>query len=224
MAIPLCLNLPELPDPFDLSLPGGVTIQRINLIEVIQPLLAPLMPLFEIVDTIVAIFNCVKAIPDSLGPPPDPTVLAACIPELGEKVARLLKLIPQLSLPILLKQICKLIVHTLKEARDALVHLQRQLERILNAVDRATDLEDSGLMAIIACAQENVGQEAANVGKMLASLGRLIGIVNIFFGMLGLPEVPDLSDLAGKPLDAVIAPLDALIQVFENAGNAVPAP
>ncbi len=224
MAIPLCLNLPELPDPFDLSLPGGVTIQRINLIEVIQPLLAPLMPLFEIVDTIVAIFNCVKAIPDSLGPPPDPTVLAACIPELGEKVAQLLKLIPQLSLPILLKQICKLIVHTLKEARDALVHLQRQLERILNAVDRATDLEDSGLMAIIACAQENVGQEAANVGKMLASLGRLIGLVNIFFGMLGLPEVPDLSDLAGKPLDAVIAPLDALIKVFENAGNAVPAP
>lgn len=224
MAIPLCLNLPELPDPFDLSLPGGVTIQRINLIEVIQPLLAPLMPLFEIVDTIVAIFNCVKAIPDSLGPPPDPTVLAACIPELGEKVAQLLKLIPQLSLPILLKQICKLIVHTLKEARDALVHLQRQLERILNAVDRATDLEDSGLMAIIACAQENVGQEAANVGKMLASLGRLIGLVNLFFGILGLPEVPDLSDLAGKPLDAVIAPLDALIQVFENAGNAVPAP
>ncbi len=224
MAIPLCLNLPELPDPFDLSLPGGVTIQRINLIEVIQPLLAPLMPLFEIVDTIVAIFNCVKAIPDSLGPPPDPTVLAACIPELGEKVAQLLKLIPQLSLPILLKQICKLIVHTLKEARDALVHLQRQLERILNAVDRATDLEDSGLMAIIACAQENVGQEAANVGKMLASLGRLIGLVNLFFGILGLPEVPDLSDLAGKPLNAVIAPLDALIKVFENAGNAVPAP
>ncbi len=224
MAIELCLELPELPDPFELSLPGGVTIQRINLMEVIQPLLAPLMPLFEIVDTIVAIFNCVKAIPDSLGPPPDPTVLAACIPELGAKVAQLLKLIPQLSLPILLKQLCKLIVSTLKEARAALVHLQKQMQRILEAVDRASNLADSGLMAIIACSRGNVGQEAANDGKMLASLGRLIGLVNLFFGMLGLPEVPDLSDLAGKPLDVVIEPLDALIAVFENAGNAVPVP
>lgn len=104
MAIELCLELPEIPDPFELTLPGGITIERINLLEVIQPILAPLMPLFEIVDTIVAIFNCVKALPDSLGPPPDPTVLAACIPELGEKIAQLLKLLPQLSLPLLLKQ------------------------------------------------------------------------------------------------------------------------
>ncbi len=64
----------------------------------------------------------------------------------------------------------------------------------------------------------------ANVGKMLASLGRLIGLVNLFFGMLGLPEVPDLSDLAGKPLDAVIEPLDALIKVFQNAGDSIPVP
>jgi len=224
MAIPLCLNLPEIPDPFELPLPGGVTIERINLMEVIQPLLAPLIPLFEIVDTIVAIFNCVKAIPDSLGPPPDPTVLAACIPELGEKVAQLLKLIPQLSLPLLLKRICKLIVQTLREARSALVHLQEQMLRIPKAVDRASDLEDSGLMAIISCARANAAQEAANVGKMLASLGRLIGLVNLFLGMLGLPEVPSLSELAGKPLDAVIEPLDALIEVLQNAGDAIPVP
>lgn len=224
MAIPLCLHLPEIPDPFALTLPGGVTIERINLIEVIQPLLAPLMPLFEIVDTIVAIHNCVKAIPDALGPPPDPTVIAACIPELGEKIAQLLKLIPQLSLPILLKQICRLIVQTLREARSALVHLRDQMLRILKAIDRASDLADSGLMAVISCAQANAAQEAANVGKMLASLGRLIGLVNLFFGMLGLPEVPSLSELAGKPLDAVIEPLDALIVVFQNAGDSIPVP
>jgi hypothetical protein len=224
VALPICLELPEIPDPFELSLPGGVTIERINLMEVIQPLLAPLMPVFEIIDTIVAVFNCVKAIPDSLGPPPDPTVLAACIPELAEKVAKLLKLLPQLSLPILIKQLCKLIVRTLQEARNALVHLQEQMIRILNAVDRASELGDSGLMAITSCAQGNVGQEAANVGKMLASLGRVIGLLNLFFGLLGLPEVPDLSNLAGQPLDAVIAPLDALIELFQNAADAVPAP
>lgn len=39
------------------------------------------------------------ALTDPLGPPPDPTALAACIPELAEKLSKRLKLIPQLSLP-----------------------------------------------------------------------------------------------------------------------------
>lgn len=102
MALPICIEIPEIPDPFGLTLPGGVQIEHINLMEVIQPALTPLVPLFDIIDTIVAVFNCIKAIPDTLGPPPDPTVLAACLPDLAEKVAKLLKLIPQLSLPLLI--------------------------------------------------------------------------------------------------------------------------
>ncbi|RME65180.1 MAG: hypothetical protein D6790_02230, partial [Caldilineae bacterium] len=78
MALPICLEIPELPDPFSITLPGGVTMESINLMEQIQPALTPLVPLFNIIDTVVAVFNCIKAIPDTLGPPPDPTVLAAC--------------------------------------------------------------------------------------------------------------------------------------------------
>ena len=100
MPLPICIEIPEIPDPFSLTLPGGVSIEHINLMEVIQPALTPLVPVFNIIDTVVAVFNCIKAIPDSLGPPPDPTALAACLPDLAEKVDKLLKLIPQLSLPL----------------------------------------------------------------------------------------------------------------------------
>jgi len=224
MTLPICIEIPPLDDPFQLTLPGGIEIERINLLEIIQPTLAPLMPLFNIVDTIVALFNCIKAIPDALGPPPDPTVLAACLPELAKKISELLKLLPQLSLPYLVRQIIDLVIDTLRKARDALVHLQLQMQQILRAIDRATDLDDAGLMAITVCAQANVAQEAANVGKMLASLGKLIGLLNLFLGMLGLPEVPDLSKLAGCPLDAIIEPLDELIHVLETARKAVPLP
>ena len=224
MALPICLEIPEIPDPFQITLPGGVTLERINLMEVIQPALAPLMPLFDIVDTIVAVFNCVKAIPDALGPPPDPTVLAACIPELGKKIAKLIRLLPQLSLPILCKQLLALIIDTFRQARDQLVHLQQQIVQILNAIDRATELEDAGLMAITSCAQANVAQEAVNVGKALASLGKLIGLLNLFLGLVGLDPVPDLSDLAGRPLDDVIEPIDALITTLEKAKQAIPVP
>jgi hypothetical protein len=224
MPIPICIELPEIPDPFTLTLPGGAEIQHINLMEVIQPALTPLVPLFNIVDTVVALFNCIKAIPDTLGPPPDPTALAECIPELAEKVSKLLKLIPQLSVPLMLVGLIDLVINTLSQARDVLVHLQRQMTKIAEVIDRATDLDDAGLMAIVQCAQANVAQEAANVGKMLASLGKLIGLINLFMGMIGGPEIPDLSDLSGKPLDQVIEPLDAIVEVLENARSAIPVP
>ena len=224
MALPICLEIPEIPDPLSITLPGGVTMQQINLMQAIQPALTPLMPLFDIIDTVVAVFNCVKAIPDSLGPPPDPTALAACIPELAEKVAKLLRLIPQLSLPYTIIGIIDLVIDTLRQARSQLMHLQQQMQQILGAIDRATELEDAGLMAITSCAQANVAQEAANVGKSLASLGKLIGILNIFLGIVGGPEVPDLSNLAGRLLDDVIPPIDAIIEALQTVRSAVPVP
>ena len=224
MALPICLEIPEIPDPLSITLPGGVTMQQINLMQAIQPALTPLMPLFDIIDTVVAVFNCVKAIPDSLGPPPDPTALAACIPELAEKVAKLLRLIPQLSLPYTIIGIIDLVIDTLRQARSQLMHLQQQMQQILGAIDRATELEDAGLMAITSCAQANVAQEAANVGKSLAGLGKLIGILNIFLGIVGGPEVPDLSNLAGRPLDDVIPPIDAIIEALQTVRSAVPVP
>lgn len=224
MALPICLEIPEIPDPLSITLPGGVTMQQINLMQAIQPALTPLMPLFDIIDTVVAVFNCVKAIPDSLGPPPDPTALAACIPELAEKVAKLLRLIPQLSLPYTIIGIIDLVIDTLRQARSQLMNLQQQMQQILGAIDRATELEDAGLMAITSCAQANVAQEAANVGKALASLGKLIGILNIFLGIVGGPEVPDLSNLAGRPLDDVIPPIDAIIEALQTVRSAVPVP
>ena len=69
-----------------------------------------------------------------------------------------------------------------------------------------------------------VATEAANVGKALASIGKLIGILNIFLGMVGGPEVPDLSNLAGRPLDEVVPPIDAIVKTLRDVRNAVPVP
>lgn len=224
MALPICIEIPEIPDPFIITLPGGVSIEHINLMEVIQPALTPLMPIFNIIDTVVAVFNCIKAIPDSLGPPPDPTAIAACLPDLAEKVNKLLKLIPQLCLPLLIVGLIDLVIDTLRQAKTELLHLQQQVQQILGVVDRAKDLDDAGLMAIAQCAQANVAQEAANIGKSLASLGKLFGIINLFMGMVGGPTIPDLSSLAGRPLDDVVAPIDAIVDALQTARNAVPVP
>jgi len=220
----LCLEIPEFSDPFNLTLPGGITIERINIMEILQALLAPLVPFFEIIDTITAIVKCVQAIPDSLGPPPDPTVLAACLPDLAKKIEKLLSMIPALSLPLLLIQIIDLLIDTLLQVKREILYLQSQMVQILEAMDRASNLDDLKLTAIAQCAQANIAKETYNLGKMLASLGKLIGLVNLFMSMVGGPEIPDFSDLAGRPLDKVVAPLDALVKVLRSARNAVPVP
>ena len=79
-------------------------------------------------------------------------------------------------------------------------------------------------MAITSCAEANVAQEAANVGKSLASLGKLIGILNLFLGMVGAPEVPNLSNLAGTPLDEVVPPLDAIVDQLTTVRGMIPVP
>ena len=109
-------------------------------------------------------FNCVKAIPDALGPPPDPTVLAAALPALSAKVAKLLRLVPQLSLPLLVVGLIDLLIDALGKAKRELQHLQAQMTQLAGVLDRARDLDDPGLLAIAVGAQANVNQEAANVG------------------------------------------------------------
>ena len=224
MPLPICLEIGSLDPPFELTLPGGVDIAHLNLMDVIQPGLTPLVPILQIVDAVVAVFNCIQAIPDALGPPPDPTILAACLPDLAKKMEKLLRLLPQLSLPALLVRLLDLVIDTLRQARDKFLHLQAQLTQIQNAVNRAKELEDSGLMAIAQCARGNVEQEAANVGASLASMGKLIGLINLFLGMIGASQIPDLSGLSGKPLDEVVAPLDELVDVLRRARESIPVP
>ena len=224
MSLPICIEIPELPDPFSIRLPGGVTMESINLLELLQPAFAPLVPLFEVVDTVVAIFHCIRALPEVIGPPPDPTILAACIPELAEKVNALIRLMPQLSIPYTIISAIDLLIDTLRQVRSQLLHLQQQVVQITGAIDRATVLEDAGLMAITQCAQHNVEREAVNVGKSLASLGKLIGLLNLFLEMIGGPEIPDLSELAGRPLDETIGPLDAMVASLQEVRAAVPVP
>jgi hypothetical protein len=222
MALDLCLEIPEIPDPFALTLPGGIEIEDVNLMKIIQPALTPLVPFFDLIDTIVALFNCIKAIPDAFGPPPDPTVFATCLPDLAKKLNKLLNMLPQVALPRLIVRLLTLVIESLRMVRSQLMHLQAQMLQILGTIDRAKQLEDAGLMAIAQCAQANVAQEAANVGKSLAAIGKLLGLINLFMGLIGGPEVPDLSNLAGRPLDDTIPPLDELLKALEAVRELVP--
>jgi len=220
----VCDALDDVGDPFTLSLPGGLEIQDYNLMKAIQPLLAPLMPLFDIIDTVVALYNCLKAIPDCLGPPPDPSGLMKCLPDLAEKIMKLLKLIPLLSLPITVAHLVDLVIAALREVKQKLQNLVDQMKRIERAIEQGRNLKDAGLTAILACASSNVQQEATNTGKQLASLGKLLALIGIFMDMIGGPKIPDLAHMQGVPLNDVLKPIDELVTVLMTIRKAIPFP
>lgn len=224
MPSPFCVRIPPAPAPQRLTLPGGVSIEHLELIRVIQPALTPLMPLFDILETVLALFDAVKAVPESLGPPPDPSALIEALQKLAEKVAGLLRLVPQLSLPFTIVGLVDLIIDTLSKARDLLVHLQARMEAVERVEARARELGDAQLLAIAACARANVEMETANLGASLGALGKLIAVLNVFTSMVGAPEVPDLSSLSGEALDTIVEPLDALVEVLRGVRRAVPLP
>ena len=224
MALPTLIRLPAAPDPLSMTLPGGVTMQQQDLLEVIQAALTPLMPVFNSIGAVLSVFNTVKAIPESLGPPPDPTKLVSAIIEMTKKVSKLLRLVPQLSLPYTIIGVVDLVLDALSKVRTQLVFLQLQARQLSLATQRAAELNDAALAAVAECARANIEQEAANLGKSLGALNTLMGILNLFMSMVGGPKAPDPSSLSGKSLDDVVKPLDDLVKTLQQIRTAIPVP
>lgn len=218
----LCIEIPTLPDPCEVLLPGGAQLQDVDLLRMVQPALAPLVPLFDIVEAIVALKGCIEAIPDAITSV-DPTEVAECIPGMAEKVAALLKLLPQVAVPTMIKQLLNCVIVELLKVRALLVNLQAQITRIARTIERAAELEDPALQAIAVCATERVATTLSNEMKALITIGRLLGLLRTLLGLAGIDGVvPDLSSIEGQSLESAIEPLDALIATLRNLRDAVP--
>ncbi|WP_226993983.1 hypothetical protein [Myxococcus hansupus] len=128
-----------------------------------------------------------KALPDALGSPPDPTAIAAALPNLAEKVSKLLRLVPQRSVPLAVVGVIDIALGELGHTRGQLLHLQLRLPSHSRAQLRAAQLGDTGLLAVVGCAEANVAREAANVGKALAALSQRMALLNVLLGLGAAP-------------------------------------
>jgi len=183
--------------------------------------LAPVVPLFNLLDALLAIVECVKAIPAALGPPPDPRKLAACVPDLVEKATRLLPLVPQLSVPLFVVGLIDTVITLLEGARRQVTAIVAAQARLADAAARAAALGNAQLQAVVACAGGNVAAELKNVGAGMAPVNRLLAALNLLLKLAGLPALPPLMDL-GTDAAAALAVLDALVAQLRAARDAIP--
>lgn len=237
----LCLTLPPIQRVDDICFPGGVCLSNIwdkinqipsladiplNFMGQIGPALAPLRPVFNIIDAILAIVRCVQAIPDAITSL-DPTELLQCVPDLLEKVNELLKLLPYLSIPKLVKALINAIAQLIDGIAADLDNIKAQVERIMSAVDRAATLNDHDLSNLLACAQATLQDQVMSTAEALRGIGSIILLANVFIGLFGGPEIPCFGDIMAGGLgaiDDVTELLRMMAQLLRELAAMIPDP
>jgi hypothetical protein len=227
----LCDAIPS--GQFDLCItfPGGATVCAYteafppSLLALVRSMLgqansamAPLQPIFDIIGAIAAVLECIQAIPDSLGPPPDPTAIAQCIPNLVEKVEKLLLLLPQLSLPLMIAGFLDTLILML----NAIIGELNAVIRLLDRITRARGINAPGLAAIIDCGDRTVTSQLSNIEALFASINPLIDVVNTLGGLAGMSPIPSFEGGLGEDPSDAIAPIESLRDSLQTVRNALP--
>jgi hypothetical protein len=210
----MCVQIPSV------SIPDATEVAK-QLMAQTSAALAPLVPIFNLIDVVLALFNCVKAIPDALGPPPDPAKLAKCVPELSQKAAKLLKLVPQLSVPFMVVGLIDVLLTFLEGMRNQLKCIVATEARIAQAAARAAELGNVELAAVVDCASANVDAQMKNFSESAAPINRLIGVINLLLELAGLEKLPDLENL-GSDAEEALGILDDIVSTLQQARAALP--
>lgn len=228
----LCVPIAEAPADLCITFPGGfeVCAQSSEIppsllgyaklaLGAANSAMAPLGPIFTIIETITAIQKCLTAIPGILGPPPDPSKLLAALEDLAEKAAKLLKLLPQLSVPLMVVQLIDVIIAIIDGASSELAALARMLVRIQQAELAAATAPDLLQMAI--CARTSFDVQMTNLERSFASINPHVQMINSLGSLAGLKPLPEFDSLPSDPSQAA-ATLQAAADALRVVRSAIP--
>jgi hypothetical protein len=210
----LCVNLPSL------SVPSVSEVAR-QFFAQINTALTPLQPVFAIMDTLQAVVDCVKSIPEAILQL-DPQGLLECAPNMLDKLSKVAAMFPPLSIPVLLRDAISAIIVFLQGLQQDLAGAQLQLDRILEAKTAAQLPGNAPLLGVIACAEDFFGKVMEHIGGGAEPLNRLIGVLNTLVGLIpGVPPIPCIGGLDGAPL-VLQGILEKFIQVLVIVRNLLP--
>jgi hypothetical protein len=230
----ICVELTVTPQNLSLTFPGGAALAaQLPDIGIPDPMelskqlmaqanaaLAPLVPVFNIIDTVLALFQAVKAIPDAITHL-DPTKIADALPDVAQKAAKLLAIVPQLSVPLMIVGLIDVLLAFLGGLSGQIRALIDQQVRIQHAENRATELGNAQLQTVVDCSQGHVAAQLQSLAESTAPVNRLIALINVFTELVGLGPLPDLSNL-GSDAEAALKPLDDTVKVLTDLRAAIP--
>lgn len=197
--------------------------------------LTPLVPLFRLTDVIVAVVDCIKALPDVIGPPPNIMPLVECAQKLLKAMGYIVQILPQISLPMLLQGICSLLVQAIRAVRDQIACLLFAKLRMERATARAEQLSLAGfagaikLLETITCTKVNYDNQLQGICVGTELLSSLVKLINLFLSLIGFPEedqIPSpalLCDGIDNLTLEILAPLDEGLIRLQAVCSAIPS-
>lgn len=192
-------------------LPGGVRIAPMmagmyatelemarSLLGGVHQALAPLKPFFDLLEAVMAIVKILETVPKV---PTNPAKFLAAMKDAAKKFAALAKLVPQLTVPVLLGHaldvLIKILLGTQREL-DLVVAQQFRINALtLKIVDSSDVLTD-----IIACANRLNRLRMCAIDESIGPLAGIIDLLNVFLSMLGLPKIAALGAFGHDPFKA----------------------
>ncbi len=182
--------------------------------------LAPLVPIFDIIDVLKKIADCLQAVPEVLT---NPKKLTDCFPNLLKALEKLLALLPPFSVPIMVKRILAAIVLALQALQSKLFAMIQKQKRILALGLAARAPGNFALLPVLDCATQNFSAEITNLNDSMTPLNRLLGIVNLFLQLIGQDPIPSLASLGPDP-SAALEPLAVVIKGLQTIEAGIPLP
>lgn len=205
--------------PRCIPLPGGVQLCAesvpsaldgiAGLFGKVNTALAPLVPIFTIIEVLVSMKSCITAIPDCLMPP-SPKPIFKCIKDVVRNLDQLLQMIPQLSVPLLVIGIIDALIAFVTSYRNAIILLVNRQQDLIDSETRAAELNDARLLITLGCAKQNLELEFQNLNSSIGPVNQLVAIVNALLDIVGLPCIPALVIPVALTEEALLPLTDAI--------------
>jgi hypothetical protein len=144
-----------------------------------------------------------------------------CIPPLVKKLEKMLALLPQYTVPLLVKRMLALVILTLTALKNELQVIIAEQQAILASATLASLPGNELLQAIVDCATTNADTTLANMQSSMKPLGALLDVVNIMLELIGSDPITGVPDLQGGAEEA-LKPIDDFIAVLRQAEAMIP--
>lgn len=209
--VQLCAD--SLPNPLD-----GIN----SLFAKLNSALAPLVPIFTVIEVLICLKNCITAIPDCLMPP-SPTPIINCSKQLIKTLDQLLKMIPQLSVPLLVVGVIDALIAFITAYRSAISLLIEREAQIIESQTRAASLGNAQMLVLLECSKSNIDIEFNNLSAGMGPVNQLLAIVNGLLDIVGLPCLPGIL-VPTSLTEEALKPLDDAIRILRQIRGLIPIP
>lgn len=215
-------RMPQPADPLKITMPCGSEVvaslpgvpvangkaMAQSLLDKANAAMAPLGPIFKLLDAFLVGVELARAIPELVT---NPAKLIEQLEKLIGVASALTKLVPPLSVPLLALEFIDAFIAYLQGTIQALEDLMTYTDKIEEM--RAQAARYPTLNVVVEVSEYNLDVMKTSLKSNTGSVEKIVRFVNVLMQLAGLEGIPSVSSLSGAPDEAIQQLRDTLTQV-----------